>query len=166
MSDRDGPCSCSSCSRGHPVCGQVWHGAHPSSLSHTHTHHALPFLYFLSRWDEFLVLEKANKSCCWYCCTGIAGEFQSVKEWSDALSQFTCVCSYIWYFECTMRTRMVYSKQMLSVQRCARLTLNGCHLGYVVEGEGPPTYFKAGWRRACHRHNFNIVRNVCAYVCV
>lgn len=44
---RDGPRSCSRCSQGHPVHGQVWHRAHPSS--HTLCD-PLPLLYlsFLS----------------------------------------------------------------------------------------------------------------------
>jgi len=30
----------------------------------------------------------------------------------------------------------------LSVKRWTLLTLNGCHLGIVAEGEGPPTCFQ------------------------
>lgn len=31
----------------------------------------------------------------------------------------------------------------LSVERWTLLTFNGCHLGYLAEGEGPLTHFQA-----------------------
>lgn len=76
-----------------------------------------------------------------------------------SVSQFVYFCTYTGYSECmnvfTLTITATCSAlrdpdgglktgKILSVQRCTLFTLSTRHLGYIVEEEGPTSYFHPG----------------------